>query len=425
MNEFKRNLHHEKRRLEVTYSQTFFNLVKWIFIALIIGAVVGFMGTAFHISIEKVTEIREKNPFIIWFLPLGGMFIVWFYKVMKLEHDKGTNMVLMTVRDNGEMSLRNLICIFMGSVVTHLFGGSSGREGAALQIGGSLAYTLGEKFKLDSYDLKIITMCGMSAGFSALFGTPVAASFFAMEVISIGILHYSAIVACTISAVTAFGISSQFGVTAPQWSVILPEADVISLIKTGFLALLCGALSYIFCVTMKNTGKIFKHLKNSYLRIGLSGLLIALLTFLLGTNDYNGTGVNVISQSFENPAGFEVFIIKIIFTAITLTAGFKGGEIVPVFFIGSAFGSALSVFLGLPCSFCAGIALASLFCGVTNCPITSLFLCIEIFGSEGIVFYIIACAISYMTSGYEGLYSEQKILYSKFQPKFIDKKIGR
>ncbi len=426
MNELKRNLHHEKRRLELTYSQTFLNLIKWTFISLLIGAIVGFMGTAFHESTEKVTEIREKYPFIIWFLPLGGVFIVWFYKIMKLEHDKGTNMVLMTVRENGSMTLRNLICIFVGSVVTHLFGGSSGREGAALQIGGSIAYTLGEKFKLDTYDLRIITMCGMSAGFSSLFGTPVSASFFAMEVISIGILHYSAIVPCVISAVTAFGISSQFGVSSAPWEVILPEMNVINTIKTIFLALLCGALSYIFCITMKNTGKIYKHfIKNSYSKIAVAGLIIATLTFLLGTNDYNGTGVKVIADSFENQAGYEVFILKILFTALTLSAGFKGGEIIPVFFIGSAFGSALSGFLGLPCSFCAGISLAALFCGVTNCPITSIFLCIEIFGSEGIIFYAIACAVSYMTSGYEGLYSEQKILYSKFQPKFIDKKIGR
>ncbi|MGN0606052.1 MAG: chloride channel protein [Oscillospiraceae bacterium] len=426
MNDLKRNFEHERRRLEITYSKTFVNLFKWILISIAVGIIVGIMGTSFHLTIEKATEMREKYSFLIWFLPLGGMFIVWFYKIMGLEHDKGTNMVLMTVRENSGMTLKNMFCIFVGSAVTHLFGGSSGREGAALQIGGSIAYRLGEKFRLDEYDLRIITMCGMSAGFSALFGTPIAASFFAMEVISIGILHYSAIVPCVISAATALGISSQFGVKAAEWQVQIPDISIINLIKVLLLALLCGALSYVFCVAMRETGKLYKHfIKNSYLRIAVAGLLVALLTFAVGSNDYNGTGMKIISRSFETSAGYEVFILKMIFTALTLTAGFKGGEIVPVFFIGSAFGSALSGILGLPCSLCAGIGLASLFCGVTNCPITSMLLCIELFGSEGILYFGIACAVAYMTSGYEGLYSEQKILYSKFKPKFIDKKIGR
>lgn len=426
LTDLKRNLQYERRRIEVTYSKTFINLFKWVIISLIIGVIVGFTGTAFHISIEKATEIREKYPFIIWFLPFGGIFIVWFYKIMKLEHDKGTNMVLMTVRQNSGMSLKNMICIFVGSTVTHLFGGSSGREGAALQIGGSVAYQFGKIINLDEYDLRIITMCGMSAGFSSLFGTPAAASFFAMEIISIGILHYSAIVPCIVSAVTAFGISSQFGVKAVSWLVDIPDITVISIVKTAVIALLCGALSYIFCITMKNTGLLYKHfIKNKYLKIIIAGFAVALLTFITGTTDYNGTGMKVISRVFENQAGYEVFILKIIFTALTLSAGFKGGEIVPVFFTGAAFGSALSGITGLPCSLCAGIGLVSLFCGVTNCPITSMFLSIELFGSEGIIYFAVACAVSYMTSGYEGLYSEQKILYSKFQPKFIDKKIGR
>lgn len=426
MKEIKRNIEHERRRLEITYINTFANLFKWILISIAVGLVVGFIGTAFHLTIEKATEIRGKYNFLIYFLPIGGLFIVWFYKIMGLAHDKGTNMVLTTVRENSGMNLKNMCCIFVGSAVTHLFGGSSGREGAALQIGGSISYTLGKKFRLDEYDLRIITMCGMSAGFSALFGTPISASFFAMEVISIGILHYSAIVPCVISALVALGISSEFGVKTAEWNVEVPEISVILLLKVFALSLLCGALSYIFCVVMRDTGKLFKHfINNSYIRIALAGTLVALLTFLTGTYDYNGTGMNVIGRSFTENVGFEVFLLKMLFTALTLTAGYKGGEIVPVFFIGSAFGSSMSSILGIPSSLGAGIGLAALFCGVTNCPITSLFLCIELFGSDGLIYFGIACATAYMTSGYEGLYSEQKILYSKFKPKFIDKKIGR
>ena len=202
--------------------------------------------------------------------------------------------------------------------------------------------------------------------------------------------------------------------------------DVMLFIKAAVLAILCGLLSIVFCFVLKNTGVLYKKfIKNSYLRIFTGGILVASLTFICGTYDYNGAGGAVIIRSFGESAPFYEFMLKLLFTALTLGAGFKGGEILPVFFVGSTFGSFLAPVMGMDCSLGAAIGLSCLFCGVTNCPVTAVLLCMELFGVKYLPVYILTCAIAYMLSGYAGLYSEQKILYSKLEPKFIDKKVGK
>ena len=285
---------------------------------------------------------------------------------------------------------------------------------------------IGLWLRLEEQDHRLITMCGMSAGFSALFGTPAAAAFFSMEVISVGIMHYSAIVPCVIAALTGFKISSHFGVAPMAVAVRDCNIDVMLFIKAAVLAILCGLLSIVFCFVLKNTGVLYKKfIKNSYLRIFTGGILVASLTFICGTYDYNGAGGAVIIRSFGESAPFYEFMLKLLFTALTLGAGFKGGEILPAFFVGSTFGSFLAPVMGMDCSLGAAIGLSCLFCGVTNCPVTAVLLCMELFGAKYLPVYILTCAIAYMLSGYAGLYSEQKILYSKLEPKFIDKKVGK
>lgn len=335
-------------------------------------------------------------------------------------------MVLIAVRDGSGMTWKNTLSIFTGSILTHLTGGSAGREGAALQIGGSIGSQLGIWFKLNEQDHRLITMCGMSAGFSALFGTPAAAAFFSMEVISVGIMHYSAIIPCSAAALIGFKISSYFGVSPSVMNVKIDSLNWEIYLKASFIAILCGLLSIVFCFVLKNSARIYRYfIRNPYLRIFIGGLLVVVLTFICGTYDYNGAGSEVIAQAFETRAPFQQFILKLLFTALTLGAGFKGGEILPVFFVGSTFGSFIAPLLGLDCSLGAAIGLSCLFCGVTNCPVTALFLCIELFGVKTLPICLITCAIAYMFSGYAGLYSEQKILYSKLEPKFIDKKVGK
>lgn len=409
-----------------TLGLLFLGFLKWCLIGIVIGGIVGVVAALFHIGIDAVTDLRLEYDWLIFLLPFGGLLIVFLYKIIGMSDDKGTNSILLAVRTNHELTIKTAFLIFVTSIITHFFGGSAGREGAALQIGGSIAGSIGKLMKLDEFDLTIITMCGMSAGFSALFGTPLCSTIFAMEVVSVGIMHYSAIVPCLVSAITGAYIASLFGVNPTSFTLAsVPELSAISLLQVVGMAVLCAVLSIIFCVAMRKTGKLFNTIfKSSYTRAFCGGVIIIVLTLLVGTRDYNGAGMNVIQNAFSGNSLPEAFVLKIIFTVITLSAGFKGGEIVPVLFIGSTFGNVMSGFLGLDPSFGAGIAMVALFCGVTNCPIASLFLGIELFGAKGIIFFAVASAISYILSGYEGLYSEQKILYSKLKPKFIDRIIG-
>ncbi len=406
--------------------KNFGGFFKWVILSLITGGLVGIVSSAFNLCLKESEKLRTEYPFIILLLPFSGILIVGIYRLLKLKHDKGTNMVIMAVRDGENMTWRNTLSIFTGSVLTHIAGGSAGREGAALQIGGSMGSQIGLWLRLEEQDHRLITMCGMSAGFSALFGTPAAAAFFSMEVISVGIMHYSAIVPCVIAALTGFKISSHFGVAPMAVAVRDCNIDVMLFIKAAVLAILCGLLSIVFCFVLKNTGVLYKKfIKNSYLRIFTGGILVASLTFICGTYDYNGAGGAVIIRSFGESAPFYEFMLKLLFTALTLGAGFKGGEILPAFFVGSTFGSFLAPVMGMDCSLGAAIGLSCLFCGVTNCPVTAVLLCMELFGAKYLPVYILTCAIAYMLSGYAGLYSEQKILYSKLEPKFIDKKVGK
>ncbi len=351
--------------------------------------------------------------------------IALFYHICKKDDDKGTNFVLSAVKGKNNISILTAPLIFISSTITHLFGGSAGREGAALQLGGSIANNIGRLIKLDEKEIRIITMCGMSAAFSALFGTPVTAAIFAIEVVSVGIMHFSAIFPCTVSSLTAYILAGFCSVAPTKFQLNgMPDFTLLSFGKTGMLAVLCAILSVIFCITMHKTSEIYKKLfKNRYIRIAVGGILVLILTLIVGTYDYNGAGMHIVEKAFSDNIKFEVFILKIIFTALTLGAGYKGGEIVPVFFTGATFGNVVGNILGLSPSFGAGIGIISLFCGVTNCPVTSIILSIELFGSEGIMFFFLACALSYMLSGNCGLYEEQEIRYSKLKLEKIDRKI--
>ncbi len=398
--------------------------IKWILISVFIGIVVGGVGIAFHYSIHFVTEFREKYPWIILFLPIGGLIIVFLYHICKIDKDRGTNFVLVAVRENDKLSVFTAPLIFISSVITHLLGGSAGREGAAIQLGGSIGSLFGKLFHLDEKDKRLITMCGMSAAFAALFGTPVTAAIFSMEVISVGVMYFSAIVPCVVSGIVGAKLAL-FCNVAPTVFVIsgIPDVTVLSLLKVTALAILSAGLSVVFCVTMHKTEKIYaRFLPNKYIRIVTGGVIVVALSYLVGCNDYNGAGMDIIIKAFNADAKYSAFILKIIFTALTLGAGYKGGEIVPVMFTGSTFGNVAGKFLRLSPSFGAGLGLVSLFCGVTNCPLSSIALSVELFGAKGLWYFVLSCAVSYMLSGYYGLYKEQKIIYSKLKPEFVDQK---
>lgn len=402
-------------------------LIFWMCVGLITGAVVGIVGVAFHYSIDILSEFRRDNTWVLFFLPLGGLAIVYLYNFAGMENDKGTNAVLLAVREDAILPLRTFLLIFVSTVITHFLGGSAGREGAALQIGGSIAAKEGRLLKLDEKEKKILVMCGMSACFSALFGTPVTAAIFSIEVISVGIMHYSAIIPCVISSITAFQISDMLGVEPTSFDIMMvPEMDTNMIIKIIPFAVVCALVCRLFCLVIQKVKRAFeKFIKNKYLRIVTGAVIIVVMTLISGSQVFNGAGGDVIAESFESRSHFYIFIVKLIFTAVTLGCGFKGGEIIPAFFVGSTFGSFASEFFGINYSFGAGVGLIALFCGATNCPIASLLMSIELFGVKSVPFFALVCGISYLISGDTGLYGEQKIMYSRIRPEFVNKTIKK
>lgn len=398
---------------------------KWILFAIIAGVIMGFVGTAFFYCMDLCTSTRMAHNWLIFLLPLGGLFIVGSYRLLHNEKDSGTNLVLAAIHSNENLPLRMAPLIFVSTLVTHLFGGSAGREGAALQLGGSIGNSLGKLFRFNESDTHIMIMCGMSGAFSAVFGTPLAAAIFSMEVVSVGIMHYSALVPCVIASLIARGIALAFGIHHESFLLdAVPAFGVKNAIFIGILAVLCGLISMLFCIILHQTGAAYrKFFKNPYLRVVIGGLLVIGLTLLVRTNDYNGTGMHVIEHCFsEGSVVPYAFLLKMLFTALTLGAGYKGGEIVPTFFIGATFGCMFGNLIGLSPQLCTAVGMGAVFCGVTNSPITSLLICFELFGFEGMPYYLIAIALSYLTSGYYGLYSSQKIIYSKYKTEYINRK---
>jgi H+/Cl- antiporter ClcA len=399
-------------------------LGKLVLFALLSGVVIGGISALFAHCITYVTQLRASHPALILLLPAGGLLIVCSYRLLHSEKDGGTNLVLSAIQSGDAIPVKMAPLIFISTVITHLFGGSSGREGAALQLGGSLGHFLGKLLRIDESDKHLMIMCGMSAAFSALFGTPLAATVFSMEVVSVGIMHYSALVPCAISALTAHYLALWMGVSSESFSIVqIPDFSIYHGVQIGLLAMACAGISVLFCILLHQTEHLYQRLfKNPYLRIVVGGGIIILLTVLVGSFDYNGTGMEVITRAVNGEVLPWAFVLKMIFTALTLGAGYKGGEIVPSLFIGSTFGCLFGGWVGLSPSLCAAVGMGAVFCGVTNSPITSLLICFELFGLEAMPYYLVAIAISYLLSGYFGLYHSQKIIYSKYKTEYINRK---
>lgn len=397
-------------------------LLKWLVFSLVVGVSVGVVGALFHMAIDRATGLREAQGWILYLLPLAGLIIVWAYHVTGMSDDKGTEYIIGAVREGRILRIRTAPLIFLSTVLTHLTGGSAGREGAALQLGGSMSNFIGRLFRLDEKDDRIITMCGMAAGFSALFGTPLAAAIMSMEVVSVGVMYYSAIVPCVLSALIAQEVALYLGVAPTAFAVAeVPEMTPLVLVQLLGLGVLCALVAVLFCGIMHLAPKLYdKITKNPYLRVALGGVVVVLLSLVLG-RDYNGAGVGVIQHALQGTARPEAFFLKVVLTALTLAAGFKGGEIVPAFFCGATFGCFYGALLGLPASFAAAAGLVAVFCGVTNCPLTAILLAYELYGGQGLPLYALTIAVSYMLSGYSGLYHAQKIVYSKLRPEFINR----
>lgn len=398
------------------------NFFKWILLASLTGAVGGLIGSAFHLSIEYVTNLRSEHPKILLLLPVGGVVIAFLYKVTKMDKNGGTDFVISSVREKERVPFLMAPLIFVATVITHLFGGSAGREGAALQLGGAIGSQIGSIFKLNEKDMHLIIMCGMSGVFSALFGTPLTATVFAMEVISVGVVYYSSLVPSLTSSLVAFAVSRAFKIEPVSFNLSqVAQLNGKNVFLTVVLAAVCAVVGIAFCILM-HLGHTYipKYIKNPLIRAFVGGCVIIALTALVSNGDYNGAGMSIIEKTINGQAVPYAFALKMLFTAVTISCGYKGGEIVPTFFIGATLGCTVGGALGLPAGFSAALGLIALFCSCVNCPIASMILSVEMFGSQGFVFFGIVCAVSYVLSGYFSLYSTQKIMYSKVKAEYIN-----
>lgn len=405
--------------------------LKWLGLALVLGAVLGAVAAGFYYALFYAGELREQHRWLIWLLPVAGLIIALLYylfdKEPQTEEHKGTNMVLAAVNGSEDIPFRMLPLIFVSSAISHLFGASVGREGAALQMGASLGSTVSRFLKFNENDTKILIMTGMSAAFAAIFGSPLTAAVFSMEVISVGIMYYAALVPCMVSALTALYIARLLGVQYAVYHLdLVPALAPLSAGKVMLLGVLCALLSIAICYTLVTTENAMQHIfDNPFVKIFVAGTVIALLTLLVGNQDYNGLGAAVILRAAAGQAVWYAFLLKLLFTSISLAGGYRGGEIVPSLFMGATFGCAVAGLLGLPPSVGAALGMIAVFCGVTNSPIASFIMGLELFGGQGMWMFGLVVAVSYMLSGYYGLYKSQLILYSKYRSVYVHRKAHR
>ena len=396
-------------------------LVKWLILALVTGGICGAVGAAFHTGIHEAELLRGRFPWLLWCLPLAGIAIVAFYKLTRTE-GQGTNNVIDVVHLGKGLPVLLLPAIFVGTVLTHLCGGSAGREGAALQMGGTIGHYVGGLFELDDRDMRTATMTGMAAFFAALFGTPLTATIFAIVVISIGVMYHAAMIPCLTASLVAYWISLELGVEPTRFAVEAPALAGGTLLRVAILGAGCALVSVLFCGAVHGAEhQLKRRIPDPWLRAVIGGCAVVALTYLCGTTDYNGAGMEIITAAVEQGTAHPAaFLLKILFTAVTLGAGFKGGEVVPSFFVGATFGCVAGPLLGLSAEFAAAVGLVAVFCAAVNCPMASIFLSVELFGDGGLLYFALACGVSYMLSGYNGLYSSQTILYSKLKARYIN-----
>lgn len=400
------------------------SFLRWVLMAGVLGGGIGVVSVLFHHGIELAAELRAEHPWVLLFLPVAGAAIVMLYRVCGMAQDRGTNQILACVRGAQPVRFRMAPLIFVSTILTHLVGGSAGREGAALQLGGSLGDRLGRMLRLDEKDQRILVMCGMSAAFSGLFGTPLTAAVFSLEVVSVGVMYHAALVPCLCASLVSLEVAKLLGAPAAGYTVsAIPAVTLPAMGQAAVLGVLCALVSVLFCRVVHAAPKLYNKLPiHPALRGALGGVLVLALTILVGGQDYNGAGSHVILRAVEQGQAVPwAFLLKILFTAVTLGAGFRGGEIVPVLFTGATFGCTVAPVLGMDPAFGAALGMAALFCGATNCPMASVLLSVELFGGQGLPLFALACAVAYMTSGYHGLYGEQKIMYSKFRTEWVGK----
>lgn len=391
------------------------SFIKWLALGVIMGAIGGVLGALFHHLLHFVTQVRGANPWLVWLLPVGGLLSIGWYHLLKLQDNRGTNEIIEATLDGGELSPCIAPGIVGAAALTHLFGGSAGREGAALQLGGSAASMLAKALHLPGEERQLMVMAGMSSVFAGLFGTPMTAAVFCMEFESVGTLLSPAVLPCYLAAYVASRVSGALGVHGEGFPMNTAfSLNMGNALQYLLLAVLLSFLGIAMCWVFHKAEHLAAHkLPNPMVRIVAGGLAIALLTWAVGDMRFNGAGMDMALKAVAGESDWYNFLLKLLFTAITLAAGFKGGEIVPTFCIGATFGALAGGLLGLDVGFCASLCLVGLFCCATNSPIASILLSVEMFGGTNLYIYALVCAVCFTLSGNSGLYVSQIIQFGK------------
>lgn len=396
--------------------------IRWILFGAVCGLVIGCASGVFGLCVVKATALRNAHNWLICCMPAAGLVIAGLYHLAGTHMHHGTDLVIEAIHDKEPMEPLMAPLIFVSTVLTHLTGGSSGREGAALQIGGSMGSTLAGLLKkflhFNESDHGRVVMTGMAAAFSALFGTPIAAVLFSLELSTVGILQYSALLPCTVSSLVADRVARSMGL--PGESLPLKEVPVFDFhgaFQVIVLAVLCALISIVFCEAIHKTDGFFhQYISNDFVRTLAVSAILIVLSVLTHGQMYNGTGAHLIEEAVmekEFDVSWYFFLLKILFTALTISGGYKGGEIVPSFFIGAMFGRWIGPLLGMNPMFAAAIGLGCMFCGITNCPTASVLMCFELFGFEGGKYFLLAMAVTYLFSGNFSIYHSQIIHHRK------------
>ena len=394
------------------YLKTF---CKWTLLGLLLGAVGGGIGAGFHHALHVVTHLRNTHGWLLLLLPVAGIATVAIYRLLGQRNNRGTNEIIDAALEGKPVSPLVAPAIFLASALTHLCGGSAGREGAALQLGGSTASLLARTLRLSENDTTVAIMAGMSAVFAGLFGTPLTACLFTMEFESVGTIFSPALLPCFLAAYVASRVSGILGVHAEV--LPLDAAQAITLgncWKFALLAVLISLLGIGMCWVFHKAEHLAKDkIPNAWVRIALGGAVILLLTMAVGDQRYNGAGMDMALGAVAGNAKWQDFALKLLFTAVTLAAGFKGGEIVPTFCIGATFGCVAGALLGLEPGMAAALGLIGLFCCAANSPLASIVLSMEMFGGANVYLFSLVCVICFVLSGNSGLYASQIIEFSK------------